>query len=342
MPGPDASTPAPLRIGLLGASRIAPHAVLEPARRGGHRVVVVAARDRRRAERYAAEHGIERVAGSYADVMAHPEVEVVYNPLANGLHGPWNLAAIAAGRHVLSEKPFSSDAEEAEEVRDAAATAGVAAVEAFHYVHHPLTRRLEALLGAGELGDLREIEVDMVMPPPPDEDPRWSLELAGGSLMDVGCYALHLARVLGRWAGGAPRVVAATAQERRGHPGVDERLTARLEYPGGATALVRSAMDAPEVRFAFRVVGSRAEAAAGNFVLPHLDPRLTVTPHGREPRVEHLGTRPSYDFQLDALAAHLRTGAPLRTDADDAVEQMRLVDACYLAAGLPLRPRSDR
>ena len=341
MSGTDVPQP-PLRIGLLGASRIAPHAVLEPARRAGHRVVVVAARNRHRAERYAAEHGIERVAGSYADVLADPEVEVVYNPLANALHGPWNLAALAAGRHVLSEKPFASNAEEAEEVRDAAAAAGAVAAEAFHYAHHPLTRRLEALLGAGELGDLREVEVDMVMPAPADEDPRWSLALAGGSVMDLGCYALHLTRVLGRWAGGAPRVVAAAAQERRGRRGVDERLTARLEYPSGATARVRSDMDAPEVRFGFRVVGTRAEAAAGNFVLPHLDDRLTVAPHGGVPRVEHLGTRPSYDFQLEALAAHLRTGAPLRTDADDAVEQMRLVDACYLVAGLPIRPRSDR
>lgn len=113
----------PLRIGILGAARISGASLIGPARATGHRVVAVAARDRSRAEAYAAEHGVERVAESYAELIADPEVEVVYNPLANGLHGPWNLAALAAGKHVLSEKPSASNAEEAAEVREAAAKA---------------------------------------------------------------------------------------------------------------------------------------------------------------------------------------------------------------------------
>jgi predicted dehydrogenase len=90
--------PEPLRIGLLGAARIAAPAIVEPAQTTGDRLVAVAARDRRRAEAFAATHGVDRVLDTYADVVADPEVEVVYNPLANGLHGPWNLAAIAAGK----------------------------------------------------------------------------------------------------------------------------------------------------------------------------------------------------------------------------------------------------
>jgi predicted dehydrogenase len=95
----------PLRIGVLGAARIAGLAIVGPARTTSDRLVAVAARDRRRAEAFAASHGVERVLDGYADVVADPEVEVVYNPLANGLHGPWNLAAIAAGKHVLTESP---------------------------------------------------------------------------------------------------------------------------------------------------------------------------------------------------------------------------------------------
>src|SRR5512132_3747119 len=115
----------PLRIGVLGAARIAGQAIAAPARMTGARIVAVAARDRSRAEAFAAANGVERVLGSYAEVLADPEVEVVYNPLANSLHGPWNLAAVAAGRHVLTEKPSASNAAEAAEVRDAAAAAGV-------------------------------------------------------------------------------------------------------------------------------------------------------------------------------------------------------------------------
>src|SRR5580765_7559409 len=118
-------TSEPLRVGILGAARICELAIVKPAHVTGTRLVTVAARDRRRAEAFAAEHGVERIADSYAAVLADPEVEVVYNPLPNALHGPWNLAAVAAGKHVLSEKPFASTAEEAIEVRAAAQDAGV-------------------------------------------------------------------------------------------------------------------------------------------------------------------------------------------------------------------------
>jgi predicted dehydrogenase len=229
-------SPEPLRIGVLGASRIATLAIVDPAHTTGDRLVAVAARDRRRAEAFAAGHGVERVLDSYADVVADPEVEVVYNPLANGLHGPWNLAAIAAGKHVLTEKPSASNATEAREVRDAATAAGVTLLEGFHYLYHPVTRRLHELLATGELGQLRRVEVDLVIPAPADDDPRWSLELAGGALMDLGCYALHAHRMLAPWAGGPPRVVAARGRERAGHPGVDEWLKAdppHLHPPAG-------------------------------------------------------------------------------------------------------------
>jgi predicted dehydrogenase len=122
--------PEPLRLGVLGASRIATLAIVDPAHTTGDRLVAVAARDRGRAEAFAASHGVERMLDSYADVVADPEVEVVYNPLTNGLHGPWNLAAIAAGKHVLTEKPSASNATEAREVRDAATAAGVTLLEA--------------------------------------------------------------------------------------------------------------------------------------------------------------------------------------------------------------------
>ena len=114
----------PLRIGVLGAARITELSLIGPAHATGARLVAVAARDRSRAEAFAAHHGVERVAGSYAELLADPEVEVVYNPLANALHGPWNRAAVEAGRHVLTEKPSASDAAEAREVRDAAAAPG--------------------------------------------------------------------------------------------------------------------------------------------------------------------------------------------------------------------------
>ena len=326
----------PLRIGVLGAARIAELSIVGPAHATGHRLVAVAARDRSRAEAFATRHGVERVVDSYAALLADPEVEVVYNPLANALHGPWNLAAVRAGRHVLTEKPSASNADEARQVRDAATAAGVSLMEGFHYPYHPLHARMHALLTSGKLGELRAVEIHMVMPPPADDDPRWRLDLAGGALMDVGCYALHALRMLASVLGGAPRVAAARAGERS--PGVDAWLDADVELPGGVPATMRCGMNGAAYDFSYRLIGSRGQAFAPDFPRPHVDDRIEVTmPDGR--RVEELGRRSSYTYQLDALAAHLRDGVPIVTDADDAVATMELIDETYRAAGLAPRSR---
>ena len=328
----------PLRIGILGAARISGASLIGPARATGHRVVAVAARDRSRAEGYAAEHGVERVAGSYSELIADPEVEVVYNPLANGLHGPWNLAALAAGKHVLSEKPSASNAEEAAEVREAAAKAGTVFMEAFHYLFHPVTRRLHEVLASGEIGELRHVEAMVAIPAPPDTDPRWSLPLAGGAVMDLGCYSLHALRMLAPWAGGAPRLVSARGGQRAGAPGVDEWLDTDLAFPGGATGSARCHMAYDRLEMSCRIIGSRGEVFAPNFVLPHTDDRVVVRTGDRE-RTERLGTRSSYTYQLEAFADRVRGGAPLPLGADDAVTTMTLIDAAYRAAGFEPRPR---
>lgn len=328
----------PLRLGVLGAARISALAIVAPAQLTGARLVAVAARDRRRAEAFAAEHGVERVADGYAELLADPEIEAVYNPLVNALHGPWNLAAVKAGKHVLSEKPFASNAEEAAEVRDAARHAGVTVMEGFHYRYHPVTLRLHELLASGELGELVRVETMTAIEAPAEDDPRWSLALAGGALMDVGCYSLHAQRALAPWGGGEPAVTSARAGERPGAPGVDERLDADLVFPSGATGLARCHMAAGGLEMSCRIIGSRGEATAANYVLPHLDDRIVIeTEAGR--RVEHLGRRPSFAYQLEAFTAAVRDGTPVPTDADDAVTTMRLIDDCYRAAGLAPRPR---
>jgi predicted dehydrogenase len=324
---------SPLRIGVLGASRISPTSIVEPARLTGARLVAVAARDRDRAEAFAQQHGVERVHSSYGDLVEDPEVEAVYNPLANGLHAPWNLAAIAAGKHVLSEKPFAANAKEAAKVREAGKQAAVAVVDGFHYIYHPVTRRLHELLASGELGSLQRVETMVMIPPPPPEDPRWSRALAGGALMDLGCYSLHAARMLGRFAGGEPRLVDARGAEREGLPGVDEWVDAELVYPNGITATARCDMNGTRAEMSCRVIGTEGEATTGNFILPHTDDSLYVKTREGE-RTEQLGTRSSYTYQLEAFIALVRQGAPMVTDSDDAVRTMEMVDQCYRAIGM--------
>lgn len=331
----------PLCVGILGAARISENAIVAPSRLAGVRLVAVAAREPSRAQEFARAAGVERVLNSYADVVNDPEVEVVYNPLANGLHAPWNLAAIAAGKHVLSEKPFASNAEEAAEVRDAAEEAGVEVVEGLHYLYHPATRRLHELIASGELGRVQRVETMMSIPPPAPEDPRWSLDLAGGALMDLGCYALHAQRVVAPWTGGPPIITSARGRERKGLPGVDEWVEVDLTFPCGATGLARCNMAGNFPEMTYRVIGSLGEATVENFVVPQLDDRLSIKTRDGS-RVEHLGTKTSYTYQLEALMALIHQGTRMPTDANDAVATMQLIDEAYRTIGLSPRPRSPR
>jgi predicted dehydrogenase len=324
-----------LRIGVLGASRIAESAIVGPAAELGHRLVAVAARDRSRAETFAEKYGVERVVASYQDVIDDPEVDVVYNPLANSLHAPWNLAAIAAGKPVLSEKPFARDQSEARRVADAADAAGVTVLEGFHYYFHPVTQRAFGLAADGTLGEVTHVEVRMAMPPPDDGDPRWSLEMAGGALMDLGCYGLHIMRSLGRLGvpgvDGRPSITRAHAEQRT--PGVDAWCDVEVAFPGGATGLSANSMVAEDYSFTIRIVGTAGDAVVHDFIRPNHDDQLTInTPAGTT--VERLGTRPSYTHQLEAFAAHVQHGTPLPFGTADAVANMAFVDGAYRAAGM--------
>ncbi len=328
----------PLRIGLLGASRIAVESVVTPAHDDGARLVAVAARDHDRATRFAAEHGVERVVADYRALIDDPEVEVVYNALPNSLHGPWNLAAIAAGKHVLTEKPFASNAAEARTVAEAAAAAGVVVFDAFHYRYHPVFARLLALIAQGEIGTLRSVTVRMVMPPPGADDLRWSLPLAGGVLMDLGCYALHVLDTVAAAQGGTAEVVLAEAVEHPDRPGVDAAFRVMMALPAGVRGVIECDMDNPGWELSVTASGDAGQARIANFIKVSSDDRLIVRRSGVAERVEHLGTRSSYHFQLDALTAAVREGTAFPTDAVDGVRNLELIDTCYRRAGLSPRP----
>src|SRR5580704_19688170 len=156
-----------LRIGTLGSSRISQPALIEPAASVPEVVVAAAAaRDLPRAEAYALRLGLEKAYGSYEELLADPDIDAVYIPLPNSLHGPWTLLAIAAGKHVLCEKPFAANAAEAARVADAAAGTDLVVMEAFHWRYHPLAARMVEIATSGTLGRVERIETSMCEPLP--------------------------------------------------------------------------------------------------------------------------------------------------------------------------------
>jgi predicted dehydrogenase len=324
---------APVRIGILGAARIAPLALTNPAR-GNAEVVVaaVAARDVSRAHAFAAKHGIARVHDSYEALIADPDVDAVYNPLPNGLHGRWTQTALAAGKHVLCEKPFTANAAEAREIAELAAKSDRVVMEAFHYRYHPLVLRVEQIIASGELGKLERVEADFCFPLPKFSDIRYNYSLAGGATMDAGCYAVHMVRTFG---GSTPEVVAAQAKLR--DPRVDRAMTAELRFAGGHTGRVRCSMWSSDLlRASARVVGDGGELRVLNPVLPHIFHRLSVR-SADGIRAERFPRRTSYAYQLDAFAAAVLRWEPVKTTPQDAIENMAVIDGIYRAAGLAVR-----
>jgi predicted dehydrogenase len=324
---------AMLRIGILGAARIAPNAIINPARRNREtEIVAVAARDPRRAGEYAAKHGIPRVLPGYAELLADPGIDAVYNPLPNGLHGRWTLAAIDAGKHVLCEKPFTANAAEARVVAEAAGASGLVVAEAFHYRYHPVARRMQEIMASGELGPVRHVEANECFPLPRFSDIRYRFDMAGGALMDAGCYAVSAVRML---AGAEPDVVAAHAKLHS--PEIDRAMNAELRFPSGATGTVRCSMWSSQLlRISAKAVGALGELRVLNPMSPQMGHRISVRTAGGR-RVERLTRRPSYEFQLEAFAGAVLRGEALLTPASDAIANMTAIDSIYRAAGLPPR-----
>ena len=243
-----------VRIGILGAARIAPNAIIRPARNVDEAIVgAVAARDRSKADRFAAKHDVPKVRDSYAALVDDPDLDAIYNPLPNGLHAEWTIAALEAGKHVLCEKPFTANAKEAEAVAAVAARTGRVVMEAFHYRYHPLA--------AAHEGDRRERRARaaperrgvVVRPAPEAERHPVSTTLAGGATMDVGTYTVHIARLL---AGSEPEVVSAEARLRT--PDVDRAMRAEFQFPNGVTGRITCSMMSARVIQTYARVDRRA------------------------------------------------------------------------------------
>ncbi len=326
-------SPAPLRIGVLGAARITPAALVEPARAlPGVEVVAIAARDRARAIAFAAAHAIPEVHGSYEELVADPAVDAVYNPLPNALHGRWTIAAVEAGKHVLCEKPFTANADEAERVADAAERAGKVVMEAFHDSYHPLERRARELVAHGRVGAVRRIDVRMIAIVPPSDEVRYSFALGGGSVMDVGCYAIHQLRTI---AGAEP--VVERARVKLASPNVDRWARADLSLPAGVNARITCALwSATPPVSGIRVAGDEGTLLVPFPTHPQMVGRIVLTRRGR-PTVAKVAGGTTFSYQLRAFVDAVRGDGASLTAPADAVANMRVVDAVYRAAGLPER-----
>jgi xylose dehydrogenase (NAD/NADP) len=315
-----------IRWGILSTARIAQR-IIEGARLSeGAQIVAVGSRDLARARAYADANGIARAHGSYEDLLADPEVDAVYIPLPNSMHVPWSVRALEAGKHVLCEKPLSRDPAQVAEAFDAASRAERVLMEAFMWRFHPQTDELVRLLRSGAVGEVRYVRAAFGFGGLHPDNVRLQAGLAGGALMDVGCYGVSALRLLC----GEPLRV--SGEQVDGGDGVDVRFAGVMRFAGDVLGSFDCGMDVFRRNF-IEVVGSTGEI--------HV-PSPWQTPLGAEILIRRDGsdqperivpeTVDPYARELDEVGAAITEGRPPRLDRDESLGQARTIDALYRAA----------
>jgi predicted dehydrogenase len=324
---------SPIRIGVLGAAAIVPAALTNPARTLPEtQIVAIAARDPKRAEAFTRKHHIPRVHQTYNDLLNDPDIDAIYNPLPNSLHAEWTIRALKAGKHVLCEKPIASNAHEVEEMARVARETGLVLSEAFAYRYHPLTAKIKKIIASGDLGKIKHIDAQFCFLLPAPNNIRFKYELAGGALMDCGCYPVSLIRFLAQ---AEPNVERAEA--RLFVPQVDRKMSADLTFADGRTAHLVCDMLSPRLfRSSLKVEGDEGKLQVINPYHPHWFNWLTV--QGRNgSHSEHVRGENVYALQLQAFIKAIRGEMELNTNPSDAIGNMRVIDSIYEKAGLKQR-----
>jgi len=305
-----------VRWGILGPGVIANRLLQDASRASNFTVVAAGSRDLARAQGFAARYGIVRAYGSYEELLDDKEVDAVYIGLPNSLHHPMTLMALAAGKHVLCEKPYTRRPDEVTEAFDTAEAAGLLLMEAFMWRHWPQTRRFMELLP--EVGEIQSIRSTFAFPMSGTTDARLDPSLDGGSLMDVGCYAISGSRLV---MGAEP--VRVFGEQMVGPSGVDLRFSGMLTFASGVVSEIVAGFTS--LQRSLEVVGSKGTLVSRDPWHCESGIELNGQPHT-------VAIEDSYRLEMENLsAAILGRGQPLLGRAD-ALGQARTIEALYRSA----------
>jgi len=317
----------PVRWGILstakiGRTKVVPGLMKSPL----CNVMAVASRDAASAREMAGELGIQKAYGSYEALLADPEIEAIYNPLPNHLHVPMTLAAAAAGKHVLCEKPIAIESVEAERLREA--SPDVLITEAFMVRHHPQWQHARALIREGAVGELRAVQVNFFYFNDDPHNIRNKADIGGGGLLDIGCYAV----VAGRYLFEAEPVRVVSLIERDPTFRTDRTTSALMDFGAGRQlAFTVSTQLAPSQRI--RAYGTKGSveieipfnAPADKPVRIFLDDGSL--PGGGSAQVVEFPPIDQYQLQGEAFSRAIRGVEPLAYGLDDALQNIRILDA---------------
>jgi D-xylose 1-dehydrogenase (NADP+, D-xylono-1,5-lactone-forming) len=327
-----------LRFGILSTANIGRVAVIPAIRasRNGD-VRAVGSRNRERAYAFASDLGIPQSYGSYEALVEADDIDAVYISLPNSLHAEWTVKAARAGKHVLCEKPLGATAAECEEMEEAARSKGVVLMEAFMYRFHPRTQRVVKLIGDGVIGPLRAIQSTFTFRLRRSDDIRLQKDLAGGALMDVGCYCVNLSRTLA-----AAEPVEVQAFASWAETGVDSQMAGTLRYESGLLAQFDCALTL-ERRELYQASGPDGYLSVSSAFLPGVGETTIEEHRGRAERSVHtLPGADEYKLMVEHFAESALEGREVRYPASEAAANLRAIEALYRSAKNDGRPEPVR
>ncbi|GLB41493.1 putative NAD binding Rossmann fold oxidoreductase [Lyophyllum shimeji] len=362
-------TDRPLHIGVLSSATINAAAIIHPAETHADVLLYgIASRDARTARTHAQAYGFLKSYGSYDELLEDPVVDIVYISTPNGLHFEWAYKSLEAGKHVLLEKPFTSNATEAKKLTAKAEQSGKILMEAFHWQFHPAAHRFRQILEDGRYGKILSTHALMTSTPEvPSGDIRWQYDLAGGSLMDM-TYVVSFTRYALQ-AGTPKEVLSAKARLSKHDPRIDEAMEAAMlfrtkeDYDVHSTVytdmargwklyIIPRLWELPSVK----VETETTTIYFYNAMMPHIYHYIAITDKatGRTTYEKQYKGGPqwkdtgetywsTYRYQLEAFVDKVRGREPAHwVTNQDSILQMETIDEVYKKSGLPLRPTSLR
>lgn len=325
--------PQKVKWGILGVANIAVRKVIPGMQKSEWAEVAgIASRDGKKAQTAARTLSIPKSFGSYEDLLADPEIEAVYNPLPNDLHVPWTLKALAAGKHVLCEKPLSLNAAEAAPLVAARDKAGVKCGEAFMVRTHPQWLRAREIVRSGRIGELRAALGAFSYFNRDAANIRNHLESGGGAMLDIGCYPINVTRFI---FGEEPARVMGLV-ERDPQMRIDRLCSAILDYPSGQAVFTCGTQMVPYQRMHFLGTKGRVEIE-----IPFNAPREracrifvdgTGDIFGGGVSIESFPVCDQYTLQADAFSRAIRENTELPVPLEDGILNMRVIDAVFRSA----------
>ncbi|KAJ9199491.1 hypothetical protein DTO207G8_3685 [Paecilomyces variotii] len=364
--------PNALRLGVLSSAQINPAAAIHPAETHPDVILyAIASRNASTAKKAAKQYHFSKAYGSYQELLDDPQVDIVYVSTPNGLHYEWSSKALKAGKHVLCEKPFTSNAAEARKLAQEAKERGLIVEEAFHWQFHPAAHTFRQILESGQYGKILRTDAVMTASPGvPDGDIRWQFDLAGGSAMDM-TYALSFTRYA-LHAKNPKQILSAVARPYKLDSRVDEAMHALLVFEGQEGQDVQSRVYTDMARSwvgcvvprvwelpSIEVETEKAIIYFYNAMMPHLYHYIAVTDKATGKTRYHKQYKggplwgsietssgkggksywSTYRWQLEAFVDAVKGRTPAYwVTPEDSIAQMETIDAIYQAASLPVRP----